>query len=192
MSLQAITKKIQAEAAAEVSDLKIVTDKKCVEIADETARQKTAIETSLQANLEKQQEHRRSVVQSLEKQRSSMALQSVKRRLLDEVYEQAFEKLLALSAKEYVEVLVKRYETLVPKDTKVTSIVAPEARLKETEDVSKELGWKASVAADSKLKGGCILKGDDFEYDLSLSRLFAEDRTSTETEIANTLFQTAK
>jgi len=192
MSLLGITEKIKAEVEVEISAIKAESHKKCSEIAGETTRQKADMDSAFQTALEKQKSHRQAVVYSLEKQRASMALQSTKRRLLDEVYDQSFANLLALPASEYVDMLTAKYESVVPKDAKVTSIVAPEARLKETEAIAKALGWTAKVEADAKLKGGCVVKGKDFEFDLSLERLFKEERSVSEIETANILFQNAK
>ena len=192
MSLQGITEKIQAEATAEATTIKSEAEKKRAEIVEAATSQKADIESAFKTTLEKQQAHRRSVVESLEKQRASMALQSVKRRVLDDVYEQALTELLATPASDYVSLLVSRYEALVPKKTKITSIVAPENRKKETEEIAKKLDWEAKITTDAKLKGGCVLVGSDFEYDLSLEKLFAESRAVTETDTANILFPATK
>ena len=189
MSLQGIIEKIQVEAKAEADTINSEALKKQAEITSATASQKADIESAFKSTLEKQQTHRRSVVESLEKQRASLALQSAKREVLDEVYEQALVKLLEVPEADYVNLLVNRYKTLVPADTKITTIVAPEKRQKETEEIAKQLNWSAPITTDTKLKGGCVLVGADFEYDLSLEKLFTENRSNSETEIANILFQ---
>ena len=190
MSLQAIVEKIKTDALAEAEAIKAKAESKVNEIRKETDKQSADLMKSFEVALEKKKTQREAIVRSLEKQRSGMSLQESKRKLLDSLYEQAFAEVLALPAEEYVKLLSDKYSTLVPKDIKVASILAPEARLKETAEVAKTLGLTAEITPSSKIKGGCILTGENFEYNLSLEHLFNEDRTVSEMEIANQLFQT--
>ncbi len=189
MSLQGIIEKIQAETETEVSVIVTEADKKRADIEAEALRRKKEIEDLYQTKLEKEQSHRRSVNDSLLKQQISVSLQSVKRELLDEVYQAAFTELVSLSSTEYVDLLTQKYKAMNLPTMTVTTIVAPQSRLSETEEISKSFGWTGEVQVDEAVKAGCILKGENFEYDLSLARLFKESQNNTETEIAGLLFK---
>lgn len=191
MSLQAIAEKIKADALVEVGSIIADAELSVAEITQETNRQINDIKLAFTLSLEKQKSQLEVVHRSLEKQRINLAKQSIRRFLLDEVYAQALNEILLLSSAEYVEMLVKKYKSLVTDDIKISSILAPESRLSEITEVSKLLGWSASIEITNRFKGGCILVGSDFEFDLSIERLFAEQRSESEIEIAATLFNKA-
>ncbi len=191
MSLQAIVEKIKIDAQSEVQAINAEAEHRLADVTQETNRQINDIKSVFATSFEKQKTQLEVVHKSLEKQRVNMAMQSTKRRVLDEVYKQAFEEISNLPSSEYVEVLVKKYKVLVPNDAKIVSILTSENRQAETEEICKSLSWSAPVTFSSKLKGGCILIGDDFEFDLSIERLFAEQRSESEIEIAATLFNKA-
>lgn len=188
MSLQAIVEKIKIDAQSEVQAINAEAEHRLADTTQETNRQINDIKSVFATSFEKQKTQNEAVFQSLEKQRVNMFVQSTKRRLLDEVYKQAFEEVSNLSSSEYVEFFVKKYQTLVPSDVKIVSVLTSESRQTETVEISKALGWSAPITIDSRLKGGCILVGSDFEFDLSIERLFAEMRFQTEIEIAQILF----
>ena len=50
------------------------------------------------------------------------------------------------------------------------------------------LGIKAKITPSTKIKGGCILVGKDFEFDLSIEHLFKKERIASEIDIAKVLF----
>lgn len=188
MSLQAIVEKIKIDAQSEVRAINAEAEQRLSDVTQETNRQINDIKSVFATSFEKQKTQLEAVFQSLEKQRVNMVVQSTKRRLLDEVYKQAFEEVSKLSSPEYVEFFVKKYQTLVPSDVKIVSILTSESRQAETVEISKALGWSAPITIGGGLKGGCILVGSDFEFDLSIERLFAEMRFQTEIEIAQILF----
>ena len=188
MSLQAIVEKIKIDAQSEVQAINAEAEQRLADVTQETNSQINDIKSIFATSFEKQKTQLEAVFQSLEIQRVNMVVQSTKRRLLDEVFKQDFEEVSKLSSPEYVEFFVKKYQTLVPSDVKIVSILTSESRQAETVEISKALGWSAPITIGGGLKGGCILVGSDFEFDLSIERLFAEMRFQTEIEIAQILF----
>ena len=85
--------------------------------------------------------------------------------------------------------LVEYYKKTLPKNLSVLSVLGPENRQAESLEILKILGLSASVSANPRLKGGLILIGSDFEFDLSVEKLFAEIRSNSEIEITKSLFQ---
>lgn len=188
MSLQAIVEKIKVDTETEIQSIFTEAEKRVAGIGEDTNQQITEIASSFVSNIEKQKIQRETVVRSLEKQKASMVIQATKRRLLDEVYSKALEEIYNLPSAEYVAILKDKYKTLVPEDVKVISVLSPENRQSETAEISKVLGWSATISVNNKLKGGCILIGKDFEFDLSIESLFEEERIKSEIEIAQMLF----
>lgn len=192
MSLQEITNKIKAEAEAQVKTIWAEADERLSVITKETESAIEKMQKEAKTALDKEKAQQEAVAISLEKQRASLAKQAVKRELLDEVYEQAFAKLVSMPSEEYVVFLENKVKELVPKDSEITSIISPVDRKTETEAMAKSFGWSVSVTTDEELKGGCVLIGKDFEFDLSLKRLFTQDRLESEMTIANALFSANK
>jgi len=188
MSLQAIVEKIKANAQIEVQAIIAETQTKTAEIEKETKDQVNRLNEEFANSLQKRKEQKESVLTSLEKQKLSLKRQTVKRQLVDEVYQEAFSEILALSSADYVAMLLKKYKELVPAEVKVSLILAPENRLAEITEVAKGMNWNADIKADSSIIGGCKLVSDNFEFDLSLEKLFSQDRNKTETKVAKVLF----
>ncbi|MBP9836716.1 MAG: hypothetical protein KBC78_02670 [Candidatus Pacebacteria bacterium] len=188
MSLQAIVEKIKVDTDTEIQSVFTEVAKRVAGIVQDTDQQIAEITASFASSVEKQKIQRETVMRSLEKQKANMAIQTTKRRLLDEVYSKALDEIYALSSVEYVAMLTDKYKTLVPKDVKVVSVLSPENRQSETAEISKILGWSATISVNDKLKGGCVLVGENFEFDLSVESLFTEERTKSEIEIAQMLF----
>ncbi len=189
MSLQAIVEKIKTEAQTEAQKLLSVAEDNSLEIKEETQNQINEIKNNFQTILDKQKEKKRTIVHSLERQKLALAAQTVKRRLLDSVYYEALETIIKLPANEYIAIFVGKYEKLVPKDVEIDLILAPEARQAETAEICKALNWSAQVEVSLNLRGGCILKSKNFEYDLSIEKLFTDTRSNSEIEIAQLLFR---
>lgn len=192
MSLQEITNKIKVEAETEAGLIIAKANEEVSIINEKTRKQVADIEAETEAGLNKAKLQRESVVTSLGKQKTSLAKQEVKRRLLDMVYDEAFGQLVNLPAEDYVSILTKKYSQIISSDVALSHILAPKNRLSETETIAKNLGWSAEIKSDDKLKGGCVLVGENFEFNLSLEKMFAEDRLSSETEIAGILFSGSK
>ncbi len=192
MSLQLILEKIKSEAQTEAQSIIARAESHCAEIEQETIRKKAEILASFKVSLDKQKTQHEIIIRSSEKQRINLDLQTKKRELLDKVYKEAFVQILNLPHTEYVQLLLSKYQSQVPKDLKITSILAPEARLAEINEVAKDLNWKAEVIVSSKINSGCILVGSNFEYNLSIEHLFDEERSSSEIEVAQILFPKAK
>ncbi len=189
MSLQAIIEKIKTDSEAEAGEILAEAEKRVSEIRQETDRKIGDIKAVFQSDFKKKSEHLENVTLSLEKQKNNLALQTSKRQILDETYSEALSHVLVLPSAEYVSVLTELYKKYLSKDVSVLSILSPENRQAENAEIMKALGLSAEVSVSSRLKGGMILIGSDFEFELSVEKLFAEIRSNSEIEIANILFQ---
>lgn len=188
MSLQAIVDKIKVDTEEEVQAILSEAEKRCLEIKEETKKQVESIEMSLRSKVKKMQNQEETVARSLEKQRASLSKQEAKRKILDSVYEEALAEILSLPKEEYVNILVNKYKTIITEDKDFVEILSPENRKLETESIMNILGIKAKITPSNKIKGGCILVGKDFEFDLSIEHLFSKERITSEIEIAKVLF----
>lgn len=188
MSVQAIIDKIREGAKKEAEVILTEVENKCAEINKETEKQVSEINSELSAKLKKQQEQKETVAKSLEKQRVNLAFQSLKRKLIDSVYTDAWNEIVNLPASDYTKMMLSKSENLLPKKINVKLVHSPENRQSETAEIIKVLGIEAEIITNSKLKGGFILVGEGFEYNFSLENIFTENRKKTEIDIANTLF----
>lgn len=189
MSLQAIIEKIKNDSETEANEILTEAEKRVSEIRQETDRKVGDIKAVFQSDFKKKSEHLENVTLSLEKQKVNLAIQVAKRQVLDEAFIEALSSVLALPSSEYVSVLTEYYKKILPKDLTVLSVLSSESRQAESLEILKALDLSASVSVSNRLKGGLILIGSDFEFDLSVEKLFAEIRSNSEIEIAKTLFQ---
>ncbi len=189
MSSQAIVEKIRTDAETEAKEIITQAEAQVSQINQDTDKKISDIKAVLVADFQKKANQYEMVTRSLLKQKINLASQVNKRNLLNAVYDQALADLLSLTTVDYVTVLTKRYQAILPKEIKVVEILAPENRQAETATIAKNLELSAPILATNRIKGGCILVGQDFEFDLSLEKLFAEARFASEIEMAKTLFQ---
>jgi vacuolar-type H+-ATPase subunit E/Vma4 len=189
MSLQAIIEKIKTDYEAEVNEILAEAEKRVSEIRQDSDRMVCDIKTSFQDDFKKKSEHQENVMLSLEKQKSNLAIQTAKRKMLDETFAEALSSVLSLPSSEYVSVLTEYYKKNLPKDLSVLSVLSFEGRQAESLEILKALDLSAPVSASNRLKGGLILIGSDFEFDLSVEKIFSEIFSNSEIEIAKTLFQ---
>lgn len=188
MSLQAIIDKIKVDTEKEVQTILSEAEKRCLEIEEETKKQVGEIEISLKSKVEKMQNQEETIAKSLEKQRASLAKQEVKRRMIDYAYEEALAKLLSLPKEEYVEFLINKYKTIITTEINLVEVLSPENRQAETESILNTFDIKTKITPTTKIKGGCVLVGKDFEFNLSIEHLFEKGRITSEIEIAKVLF----
>ena len=189
MSLQAIVEKIKSDSEAEANEILAEAEKRVSEIRQETDRKIGDIKAGFQTEFKKKSEHYENVTLSLEKQKANLAMQTEKRRVLDEVFTDALSSVLALSSSDYVLVLTERYKNILPKDIEVVSVLSSENRQSESLEILKSLNISVPISLSPRLKGGLIFVGSDFEFDLSVEKLFSEIRANSEIEIAKNLFQ---
>ncbi|KXJ97875.1 MAG: V-type proton ATPase subunit E [Parcubacteria bacterium OLB19] len=189
MSLQAIIEKIKSDSEAEANEILAEAEKRVSEIRQETDRKIGDIKAGFQTEFKKKSEHYENVTLSLEKQKANLAVQTEKRRVLDEVFSEALSSVLALSSSDYVSILTERYKNILPKNIEVVSVLSPDHRQSESSEILKALGVSAPLVVSARLKGGLVFVGSDFEFDLSIEKLFSEIRSSSEIEIAKNLFQ---
>ena len=110
-----------------------------------------------------------------------------KRKMLDEVFDTALQKLLSLSDAEYKKMLKKILEKTVGiTDEK---IFAPKEKVSVTEEVLKEMGLKNAVIPTSKFGGGIIAVGKNHEYNLTFENILADKKNSLEASVAKILFK---
>jgi vacuolar-type H+-ATPase subunit E/Vma4 len=115
-----------------------------------------------------------------------LKLESLKRQLLNEVFEEVAKKITALSDENY-QAFIEKQLTELPKDMKVVAVI-PADRVAVTKKALKAAGINVSETEDAEFAVGVVLRGTDFEYDLSLERILGELKSKKDMEIASELF----
>jgi len=110
----------------------------------------------------------------------------VKRNLVDETFNEALLILFSLSEKDYG-IILKKLLTPPPKDIS-SKIITPKEKIGVTKKILNELHIKNSIISTDKFKGGVIITGDNFEYNLTFENLIANKKKSLEVNVAKILF----
>lgn len=165
---------ILSEAREEVAKIEKATESRI-----EALRQKNAQE--IQALLDAT---RRKVESSAERE-GKLKLEALKRQLLDEVFATAEKKILELNDSDYQAFLEKQLTDL-PDGLKAVAVV-PSERVNVTKKALKSAGVQVSEIEEADFKAGVLLRGSDFEFDLSVGRILSEVKAKREMEIANEL-----
>lgn len=131
---------------------------------------------------------RRLTVAGLDARMSSLAL---RRRVMDEAYARAYEKLAALPSGDYRALYARLLEKYATDGDAIAVAEDDKKRLdaKWLESAAKRIGKKltlSSEAADGRY--GIVIIGKSCEIDLTLSSLIGEVKTECETEVLTALF----
>lgn len=111
-----------------------------------------------------------------------------KQALIDSVYDKALQHLLALSDKKYVELIIKLL-TKYAENGEVVSISSKDSTL-ITQAVLDKSGKKLTLCKQYiDIDGGVVLSSKSYDKVLTLSMLVHEARATTESQVANTLFE---
>lgn len=189
MSVQSIVDKIKHDATVQADALRAHAAEQVSAIEARTAAEVAALEAAAATRLEKAKEHRRAVKQSLTEQAGNQRLYAAKRELVDSVIDQAFASVRDEPSEAYVRRFVSLLQPYAIDPADITVIKTAPNRTEEAATIATELGWGAvSVEADESLSGGLRVEGRAMAYDLSLERLFADQREALEVTVAQHLF----
>ena len=183
MSENTLIKKIKQEAdvKAEAILAKAATEVEAIERESQSVVE--AIASDEKVVLEKEKSHRELVAVSKAKQAGNIALQQAKRNHIDAVFAEVHKNIADQSGAEYVSFFKTKAESILPEKVEAAVVQAPEAKQDETATILKDLGISAEVEADSTIDAGFIVKAADGVYDVTLRRLFAENREALEMEV---------
>ena len=182
MSQTSLLEKIKADAALVVAEIEAGSKQELDSYAAETkSLLKTASELA-QVALEKEKKHQETVTVSQARQASNIAIQTAKRRGVDEIFETVFSDLKDATKDDYVAFFTEVAKKVLPKKATGTAL-APADRIAETKEILKDLGIEATVTADKQVSAGLILDTESGAYDASLDRIFSELRPKLEIEI---------
>lgn len=188
MSIEHITTKITRDAEGRAQSCKDQAKQRQEALEAETKAAKQELQAAAAQALTKKKEQRKAVRLSLAKQNQHIAKQLAKRQALDAVLEEARQKLAAAPAEQYVATLQTQLKQQDIQSEAIRTVVAPQARQSETEQVLTSLTITAPVEYVDDLTGGLVLQADDYTIDLSFDRWFRDATAALEGVAAKVLF----
>lgn len=188
MSIEHITTKIKREAEEQAQAKRTQAQQRKAALEAEAKESQKTLQAAAAQTLEKKKQQRKAVRLSLAKQTQHIALQQTKRTALDAVLRDARQQLAAVPADQYVTTVTAYAQEQELQPDAIRSVVAPETRTAETEQVLAALGITAPVEHVADMTGGLVLHGDDYTVDLSFDRLFQDATPALEGVAAKVLF----
>ena len=186
MPISDITDKIIEDAKKEAGYIIDAAKVKADEIEKRIERKKKDVIKESESNLQKTiLENKRRVV-SAANQEVKLRVDNTKREKVDEVFDTALKNILSLPDEEY-KTLLKGLLKNIPKDVE-GEVFAPKEKVAITKEALKAAGLKNIVTPTDKFKGGIVITGKDFEYNLTFENILADKKNSLEVEVAKILF----
>lgn len=186
MALSDITNKIHADAEKKQGET-IQRAKKLIEQRELESRQECErITREFDQETERLLEKNKQKVTIGAQQESKMYIDSVKRSLIDKVFEDALEK-MCISSDDTYSSLLKSLLKNIPKDTHGI-LKTPENRKKVTQVLVSQTHPHLTLEVDNSIRGGCVIVGDSFEYDLTFTSLVEDKKDELEIEVSQFLF----
>jgi len=198
MALEDIVRNIKVKATQEGKRIKEETDKEGEELIKKAREQADKVKTRILYQLENQakDEKRKLVIKTRSEERKKLLIH--KRKLMDEAFRQAEQKLSSLEKAEYLS-LIKRSLISNIDSGEEEIIVSPRDGewmegnfIKDLRKSLKEAGTNDEVTLSPGLepqKRGFILKKKDVQINCTFSNLFLSLRDELEIEVARRLFQ---
>jgi len=198
MALEDIVRNIKVKATQEGKRIKEETDKEGEELIKKAREQADKVKTRILYQLENQakDEKRKLVIKTRSEERKKLLIH--KRKLMDEAFRQAEQKLSSLEKAEYLS-LIKRSLISNIDSGEEEIIVSPRDGewmegnfIKDLRKSLKEAGTNDEVTLSPELepqKRGFILKKKDVQINCTFSNLFLSLRDELEIEVARRLFQ---
>ncbi len=194
MSIEKVKERIVEKAQFEAKEF-LLKEKKKIEKEKELYREslKEEFNERLKVELGKiENDVKRKIDQK--KLELDRAVLSKKRAILDEIFSLALKKFLSIDSANYAEFLEKLIlndaplgESFIVVNKKDKKIINEKFIAKLNKKLGK--GRKVSLSDETaEIKGGCIIKSKDVEIDVSIETLLADERDSSEMEIAKSLF----
>ncbi len=191
MSLEDIKAKIIGDAKKEAERiLKEAEEKKerILRRAKEEINKLIEEAKSKTEELKKREIERRRVVAELENKKQMLA---AKRRLLDEVFEEARKQIENLSRRDYLKFFEKLLEKAVETGSEKV-ILGKEEKIidaKFVETLNKKKGWNLRFSKDrGDFKRGMVLSRNEVDVNLSLEAIFRDIREKWEDKVVERLF----
>jgi len=186
MAITDITNKIFTDAVKEAECVIADAEQKVQEI-------KKHLELSKKEITDKQKEESKRNLLENEKKITSAAYQEIKlqidnakRNSVDETFNEALLTLLSLPDEDY-EIILKKLLMSLHKDIS-GKIITPKEKIKVTKKILEELHIKNPIISTDKFKGGVVIIGDNFEYNLTFENLLASKKKLLEVDVAKILF----
>jgi V/A-type H+-transporting ATPase subunit E len=198
MALEDIVRNIKVKATQEGKRIKEETDKEGEELIKKAREQADKVKTRILHQLENQakDEKRKLVIKTRSEERKKLLIH--KRKLMDEAFRQAEQKLSSLEKAEYLS-LIKRSLISNIDSGEEEIIVSPRDGewmegnfIKDLRKSLKEAGTNDEVRLSPELEPqerGFILKKKDVQINCTFSNLFLSLRDELEIEVARRLFQ---
>lgn len=194
MSIENIKKKITEEAIQKASLMKQEALKELVEdltLFEEGEKEK-AEKTKEQKIASLKEDFSRKI--DSEKLHIERRILKEKRFLIDKLFEEALDEILAMDSGVYQRFLMKIVERDAPKDGNFV-VFFNESDLKKYKKefgkfLKEKFGNRASISSEvAKIKGGFLIKSDIYVIDDSLEEILANYREKNEISLAKKLFE---
>lgn len=194
MSIENIKKKITEEAMQKASLMKQEALKELVEDLTlfEEGEKKKAEKTKEQKIASLKEDFSRKI--DSEKLHIERRILKEKRFLIDKLFEEALDEILAMDSGVYQRFLMKIVERDAPKDGNFV-VFFNESDLKKYKKefgkfIKEKFGNRASISNEvAKIRGGFLIKSDIYIIDDSLEEILANYREKNEISLAKRLFE---
>lgn len=187
MSIKDLTQKILSDAQKQIDNI-IAENKTKIDVIEKNTKELVATLTrELRADTEKIQSENEKRIISKANQEAKIEIDSKKRKVLDGVFKSVYKQLINLDDTKYETLITKLLRSL-PLNA-VTTILVPANRIEITGRALQTVGLSILMTEDSSMEGGFILKGKDFEYNFTFSKILENKKNELEIEISKTLFR---
>ena len=186
MSISEITDKILLNASQDRKNIlkgaEVQIQKTEKEAESKLKEQKTEYENETQKILES---NKQKVALGAKKEAKKM-IEKVRHDAYNKVFELSLQQLRLLNDNEYKKILISFFQTLPQNVNGI--IYSPPKRINITEEAAKESRIQCAVKEDDSVKGGFILKAEQFEYNLTFEKLINDTRSNLEIDVVKKIF----
>jgi len=186
MPITDITDKIITDAVKEAEHIISGAEQKVREIEKQLELSKKDIIDMQKKEVERNLLENERRITSVAYQEVKLQTDKAKRMAVNETFDDALLELLSLSDENYG-VILKNLLTSLHKDVS-GKITAPKERTKITKKILEKLQIKTPITPTDEFKGGIVITGDNFEYNLTFENLLANKKSSLEVDVAKILF----
>ena len=189
MSLEAITQKIISDAEKQAESIHRETEREIRQIDNRLQAERQALEEKYREQTEAKLSQNRSRVLTGATAEIKKQLEVEKREAVNRVFRQAVAELNDLDQDQYIKLLKHLLADLKPEEVREATVRFPADRKNETKQAADDLGlFFERLETDHGIKGGVVISGQDFTYDLRFTTLIDNLQEQTEVEAAGILF----
>jgi vacuolar-type H+-ATPase subunit E/Vma4 len=189
MSQNTLIDKITKEAENKVAEIKSQGKLEVDNIKRELETELKKLKSQYEDSLARKKAHNELVAVSKARQAGNIAVQTVGRKQLDRIFNQAIADLVKLPSEDYVALFTNNLKSAVPVDAEVTKVLAPKDRQSETEAILANAKLSAEVESSTELQAGLVIHTKDGIYDLSLERILNERRDQLEMQVVKEIMK---